>query len=200
VPNIRIQRPNRGEDLPRVFVAAGRGDVLSNGGVQVNGVQGKLVRTTPGDGYMVSGRTVHFEARSKHPSHKSRWVVLFSVPQDKLGTYTLEVFGIAPAGIVAPDTVERLEVGMHLISIDHPPAVSGGYVLTAEEKDYFIASGVTDKLAASAMMNNVSADYVDTSAPDEIWWATFPPLSNGDYTFVVVDSQNNSASRSCKVV
>ncbi len=80
------------------------------------------------------------------------------------------------------------------INIVYP---SAGTHLTDEEKEYFVAYGETSAntvLATSAYLGAVAADYVDTSTDDQIWWATFPPLIAGNYSFIVEDTTMHSVS------
>lgn len=190
MPRIQVTHPPVGGTVSQKFIAAGTCR-------QANGVQGALTPVLGGP--PVFGRTVYFKEQEDH-KQSATWLILFKVKDQ--GDYILEITGISDVGII-PATPQLVKVIQHrFIGIDWPPIVNGGYTLSADEKQYFVTYGSTTALATKAEMQGgtlFSADYVDTSTADELWWATFPPLTTGGYTLVVYDSQPSSAPCDCNV-
>ena len=191
---ISIHYPRMGTHVKSAFVAFGT--AMSAPREHLIGVVGTL---TDADG-RVAGETILFRSQKRAGGRKHCWAIMFK--NMAAGLYTLQIKCAHTDGsLTAAEQVLNIRVGvaaLDAISSDHP---TNGTPLSADEKEYFIASGVTSSLATKAFFTKqpfnsaadyVVADYVDTSPNDQIWWATFPPLAAGNYIFTVEDTDPDS--------
>jgi hypothetical protein len=77
-------------------------------------------------------------------------------PLSVVGLYVQRLFGGAPPTIDWPDM--------------------DGYQLSADEEDYFVASGTSDSALTQIQLGTGGPTNAEWSMSDQTWWATFDPL------------------------